>query len=116
MLSVANFSNASCSGHSAVSWVVGLRMAKRQARPSWSAPHFRLCTVWFSRSGLPIRGAGAHVDLTRAETAVRVDLAGALHVAGEREAATMHAERALSLALQIDFVRRWTRLRRLRQT
>jgi tetratricopeptide (TPR) repeat protein len=52
-------------------------------------------------------------SFTRAEAAMRVDLARALHVAGELDAATMHADRALGLALQIGSVRQRTRLSRI---
>jgi tetratricopeptide (TPR) repeat protein len=56
-----------------------------------------------------------HLDpsFTRAETAMRVDLAGTLHAAGEIEAAAMHADRALSLALQIGSARHRARLSRM---
>ncbi len=52
-------------------------------------------------------------SFTRAEAAMRVDLARALSAVGEIEAATMHANRALTLALQIGSVRHQKRLSRL---
>lgn len=52
---------------------------------------------------------------TRAETAVSVDLAAALGIAGERDAAESHAARADSLARQISSTRHRRRIDRLRQ-
>ena len=53
-------------------------------------------------------------SFTPAETAVRVDLARALHVIGEQEAASIHAERALTLARQIGSARHRRRLDSIR--
>jgi hypothetical protein len=51
---------------------------------------------------------------TRAEAAIRVDLARAFQLRREFEAVTTHAERALTLALQIGSVRQRARLNRIR--
>lgn len=55
-------------------------------------------------------------DFTRAETAIRTDLAESYELLGDREAASEQAERARRLAAQIGSVRQRRRLARLRES